>query len=124
MSSGVTLLFSTAFVVSVKCHRNGTSISAMMPACTKIEITCVQPKFSSFDQISFTFTGLISNGNGATFGGKKKSLIRSPNPPKLVSHLLASCPLVEPFGTGLDLKNSPTFAQNPPPYSVGISGER
>src|SRR5258708_1642799 len=71
-----------------------------------METTCVQPKFSSFVQISFTLTGLLVTRNGGSFAGKKTSLTRSPNPPKLVPQLTARRLFTGPFGMGRELKNS------------------
>ena len=97
------------------------AIKPMNKPCRPIEITCVQPKFSSLDQISLTRTGFTSKGRGACLVGENNSFRRVPNPPKPstqpVESLLFDCP----FGTGRCLKNSPTFPQNPSPYSEGMS---
>src|SRR5258708_12313704 len=89
-----------------------------------METTCVQPKFSSFVQISFTLTGLLVTRSGGNFAGKKTSLMRSPNPPKFVPQLTASRLFTGPFGMGRELKNSLKFSKNPPPYDPGITGDR
>src|ERR1700757_182414 len=84
MSNGVTSRgFFDALVGAVKVMMKGVTNSATMPACTASAMAWVQPKFSSFDQMSFTLTALIPGGRGAGFGGLKKSLSRSPKPPKL-----------------------------------------
>src|SRR6266481_123525 len=59
--------------------RNGTIKSAMITARA---MACVQPKFSSLDQISFTWTGLIPAGITARVG-EKNSFNCPMKPPKL-----------------------------------------
>src|SRR5260370_42059519 len=88
--------------------------------CRPTEIPCVQPKFSSFVQISLTRTDFTSNGSGASFVGENSSLIRALKPPNPSTQPVESLLLNSPFGARRPLKNSLTFSQNPPPYSVGI----
>src|SRR4029077_5430317 len=66
-----------------KCQNNGINMTSAktLPWMAK-EITWVQPKFSSFVQMSFTFTGLLVKFAGGSLVGKKTSLMREPNPPK------------------------------------------
>src|SRR5258708_19918648 len=89
--------------------------------CSPTEIACVQPKFSSFDQISLTRTGFTSKGSGASLVGENSSFNRAPKPPnpstQPVESLLLNCPL----GARRPLKNSLRFPQNPLPYCVGSS---
>src|ERR1700722_9666878 len=79
------------------------------------EIICVQPKFSSLVQMSFTFTGLLVKFAGGSFAGKKTSLMREPNPPKLVPHETARRLFTGPFGTGRELKKSLKLSRTPAP---------
>src|SRR5580704_12980656 len=79
------------------------------------EIICVQPKFSSFVQMSFTFTGLLVKFAGGSFAGKNASLMREPNPPKFVPHDTASRLFTGPFGTGRELKKSLKLSKTPAP---------
>src|SRR6202040_427604 len=78
-------------------------------------MTCVHPKFSSFVQMSFTFTGLLVKFAGGSFAGKKASLIRAPNPPKLVPQETARRLFTGPFGTGRELKKSLKLSKTPVP---------
>src|SRR5712692_2288649 len=88
-----------------QCVKIGTTSRAMRLACSATEIACVQPKFSSFDQISLTLIGLLVTRIGGSFAGKKSSLMRSPKLPNPAPHLTASRLLIGPFGTGRELKN-------------------
>src|SRR5258708_13119282 len=95
------------------CMNSGTTIKPISATCSPIEITWVQPKFSSLVQISLTLIGLISNGSGACLAGAKNSFTREPNPPTPSTHPLASPLLIGPFGTRRLVQHSPTFPQNP-----------
>src|SRR6202521_179321 len=95
--------------------RNGMVTSKITLTCSVTEMTCVQPKFSSFDQISLTLIGLLVTRSGGSLAGTKKSFRRSPHPPKLVPHRAPIPPRTGPFGTGRELKNSLKFSKNPPP---------
>src|ERR1700726_492761 len=79
------------------------------------EIIWVQPKFSSLVQMSFTFTGLLVKFAGGSFAGKKASLIREPNPPKLLPQETARRLFTGPFGTGRELKKSLKLSKRPVP---------
>src|ERR1700732_3102255 len=87
-----------------------------------MEMICVQPKFSSFDQISFTFTGLLVTCSGGSFVGAKTSLMREKKPPKLEPQFTASLLLSGPLGTGRELKNSLKFSPTPPPKALRVNG--
>src|SRR5580658_10718187 len=78
-------------------------------------MTCVQPKFSSLVQMSFTFTGLLVKFAGGSFVGKNASLMRVPNPPKFVPHETASRLFTGPLGTGRELKKSLKLSNTPVP---------
>src|SRR5271168_644805 len=78
-------------------------------------MTCVHPKFSSFVQMSFTFTGLLVKFAGGSFGGKKASLRRIPNPPKFAPQETARRLFTGPFGTGRELKKSLKLSKTPVP---------
>src|SRR5262249_6279450 len=124
MSSGIT---STLFLASVEGEtlmKIGTTSNAnsRMP-CTPNAMIWLQPKFSSFDQMSFTLTGLIPAGNGATLVGEKNSPMRSQNPPKFEPQATARRLFTGPFGTGADEKKSFKLLPTPPPNSVGMSGD-
>src|ERR1051325_10233501 len=123
ISSGVTSVLFLACVEGRTRVKSGTTTNAISATCRPMEIACVQPKFSSFDQISFTLTGFTSNGNGACLGGENSSFRRVPNPPNPSTQPVESLLSVCPFGAFRPLKNSPTFSQNPPPYSVGIRSD-
>src|SRR5580693_9476541 len=86
------------------------------------EIICVQPKFSSFVQMSFTFTGLLVKFAGGSFAGKKASLMREPNPPKLVPQETARRLFTGPLGTGRELKKSMKLSKTPAPKAVFVKG--
>src|ERR1700675_3557880 len=83
MSRGVTSSLFFAWVVEGSMLvMNGTIKSAMITAWAARAIAWVQPKFSSLDQISFTWTGLIPAGITARVG-EKNSFNCSTKPPKL-----------------------------------------
>src|SRR5689334_16937925 len=86
-----------------------------------MEMTCVQPKFSSLVQISLTRTGFTSKGKGACLVGEKISLIREPNPPKPSTQPVERRLSDFPLGTGRLEKNSRTLFQKPSPYCEGMS---
>src|SRR5215471_12602579 len=86
-------------------------------------MTWVQPKFSSLDQMSFTLTGLLVTCRGGSLVGKKNSLTRYPNPPKLAPQFTASLLLSGPLGAGRELRKSFRLSLKCPPYSSGMSGE-
>src|ERR1700685_3906366 len=123
ISSGVT---SILFLAAAGCcfhQMRGTTSSAIITICALNAMICVQPKFSSFVQMSLTLTGWIPGGRGGFFVGEKNSLRRYPNPPKFVPQFTANRLFIGPFGTGFDLKKSFRFSLNPPPYSFGIKVE-
>src|ERR1700692_4524705 len=97
------------------CVKRGTTSNAIIPTCSPIEIVCVQPKFSSFDQISLTLTGLLVHCVGACLTGKNNSLMRSPNPPNPAPHATSRRLLDGPLGTGPDLSTVFKFSLNPSP---------
>src|SRR5881397_133079 len=106
MSSGVTLtcLFFASVEAGSILVKIGMTSSPMAATCRPTASIWLVPKFSSFDQMSFTFIGLIPGGSGACFGGEKKSLIRPPNPPKFAPQATASLLFTGLFEAGLDLK--------------------
>src|SRR6266852_6060438 len=139
MSSGVT--FTCLFFASVEegstFVKIGMTSSAITATCKPIASTWLQPKFSSFDQISFTFTGFTAKGSGACFGGEKNSLMRVPKPPKFDPQATASLLFTGPLGVGLELKKSFRFDQKlsgmrisgfanfgTAEYGTGTAGER
>src|SRR5437016_11574590 len=105
------------------CIKKGTTINPISATCRPTERICVQPKFSSLVQISFTFIGFISNGSGAILVGENSSFNREPNPPNPSTQPFASLLFIGPLGTGRLLKNSLTLSQKPPPYCVGIKSD-
>src|SRR6266581_7568037 len=120
MSRGVTS--SCLFFASVEdgstFQKIGTVSRAITATCKQTASAWLVPKFSSFDQMSFTFIGLIPGGSGACFGGEKKSLIRPPNPPKFAPQATASLLFTGLFEAGLDLKNSARLPPRPVPKDV------
>src|SRR6267154_50139 len=82
----------------------------------------VVPKFSSFDQISFTLIGLLVTCRGGSFVGAKASLIRYKKPPKFEPQFTANLLLSGPLGTGRELKNSLKFSLTPPPKRLRVKG--
>src|SRR5580698_7119267 len=83
---------------------------------------CVHPKFSSFVQMSFTFTGLLVKFAGGSFAGKNASLMRDPKPPKFVPQETARRLFTGPFGTGRELKKSLKLSITPAPNTVFTKG--
>src|SRR5258708_10760992 len=83
MSSGVMSipLFFAWVETGRTFQKTGMSSNKITPPCKPNAIAWLQPKFSSFDQISFTFTGFTAKGKGACFGGEKNSLRRVAEPP-------------------------------------------
>src|SRR5882757_6907054 len=124
MSSGVTL--TCLFFASVEAGRtlviNGMISSAVAAMCRPTASIWLVPKFSSFDQMSFTFIGRIPGGSGACFGGEKKSLSRSPNPPKFAPQATASLLFTRPLDAGPGRKNSARLPAIPEPKFVCVKG--
>src|SRR6266850_256066 len=108
MSSGTTP--TSLFFASVEAGRTfvkiGMTSRAITATCRPMAITWLQPKFSSLDQMSFTFTGFTAKGKGGCFGGEKNSLMRVPKPPKFDPQATASLLFTGPLGAGRELKNS------------------
>src|SRR2546422_2342752 len=77
-------------VCGMMFHQIGSTPSRIKPPCKNIETACVQPKFSSFVQMSLTFTGLLVTRSGGNLVGAKNSFSRCPKPPKLAPHCTAS----------------------------------
>src|SRR5258708_34204612 len=109
MSIGVTL--SCLFFASVEAGRtlviNGMISSAIAAMCRPTASIWLLPKFSSFDQMSFTLIGLIPGGRGACFGGEKKSMSRPLNPPKFAPHYTASLLFTALFELVPSFENDP-----------------
>src|SRR5437660_3713074 len=124
MSSGVTFtcLFLASIGVDTLVKKIGTNKSPMAATCTQTASAWLVPKFSSFDQMSFTFTGLIPGGSGGCFGGEKKSLTRSPNPPKFAPQATASLLFTRPLDAGRGRKNSARLPATPEPNVVSVKG--
>src|SRR5258708_27431996 len=124
MSSGVT--FTSLFFASVEAGRTvvniGMTNNAITAMCRPIASTWLQPKFSSFDQMSFTFTGFTAKGKGGCFGGEKNSLMRVPKPPKFDPQATASLLFTGPLGAGRELKNSFRLSPTPVPKDVWVKG--
>src|SRR5216683_5009007 len=124
MSSGVTL--TCLFFASVEAGRTFVNIgminSPIAAMCKPTASAWLVPKFSSFDQMSFTFIGRIPGGRGACFGGEKKSLMRVPKPPKFDPQATASLLFTGLFEAGLELKNSLRFSPTPVPKDVCVKG--
>src|SRR5216684_6134090 len=124
MSTGVT--FTCLFFASVEAGRTfvkiGITSSPIAAMCRPIASIWLVPKFSSFDQMSFTLIGFIPGGSGACLGGEKKSLMRSPNPPKLAPHATASLLFTRPREAGPERKNSARFPATPEPKLVCVKG--
>src|SRR5215475_2205067 len=116
MSSGVTSSLLFASVDGSTLVKIGTTNKAKSNTpCAPTAMIWLQPKFSSFDQISFTFTGLMPAGSGAAFVGENTSFSRVPNPPKFDPHATASRLFTGPFGAGADEKNSFRLLLTPSP---------
>src|SRR6516162_8153525 len=82
----------------------------------------VQPKFSSLDQMSLTFTGWIPGGRGAGLEGLKNSLRRSLKPPKLPPQSTSRRLLTTFFETlGAERKNL-RFSAIPEPKAFLVKG--
>src|SRR5258708_13524868 len=122
MSSGVTLtcLFFASVEAGSTLVINGMISSAIAAMCRPTASIWLLPKFSSFDQMSFTLIGLIPGGRGACFGGEKKSLSRPPNPPKFAPHDTASLLLTGLFEAGTGFKKFPGLAPHPPPKECSV----
>jgi len=80
-----------------------------------------QPKFSSLDQNLFDTNGFTSKGRGACLVGENNSFSRVPNPPKPSTQPVESLLFRLTLRHRTVLENSPTFPQNPSPYSEGKS---
>src|SRR5258708_18896390 len=124
MSNGVTL--TCLFFASVEAGRTlvkggrvGRGVGGVGKPTASIWLV---PKFSSFDQISFTLTGFTAKGSGACFGGEKNSLMRVPNPPKFDPHATASLLFTGPLETGPELKKSFRLSPSPMPNDVFVNG--
>src|SRR5258707_6469153 len=124
MSIGVTL--TCLFFASVEAGRtlviNGMISSAVAAMCRPTASIWLVPKFSSFDQISFTLIGFIPGGRGACFGGEKKSLSRLPNPPKIDRQATASPLFTCRLAAGRGRKNSARLPAIPEPKFVCVKG--
>src|SRR5229473_3918783 len=124
MSSGVTL--TCLFFASVEAGRtlviNGMISSAIAAMCRPTASIWLLPKFSSLDQMSFTFIGLIPGGRGACFGGEKKSLSRPPNPPKFDPQATASLLFTCRLDAGRGRKNSARLPAIPETKFVCVKG--
>src|SRR6266481_2410659 len=124
MSRGVRS--SCLFLASVEdgstFQKIGTVSRAITATCKQTASAWLVPKFSSFDQMSFTFIGRIPGGSGACFGGEKKSLSRSPNPPKFAPQATASLLFTRPLDAGPGRKNSARLPAIPEPKFVCVKG--
>src|SRR5690348_6983635 len=124
MSSGVTLtcLFFASVEAGSTLVKIGITNRPIAAMCRTTASIWLVPKFSSFDQMSFTFTGRIPGGRGGCFGGEKKSLTRSPNPPKFAPHATASLLFTRPLDAGRERKNSARLPATPAPKVVCVKG--
>src|SRR6267378_50972 len=124
MSSGITL--TCLSFASVEAGRTRTKIGmtsrAITATCRPTASTWLQPKFSSFDQMSFTLMGFTAKGRGGCFGGEKKSLTRVPKPPKFDPQATASLLFTGPLGAGPELKKSLRLSPTPVPNDVCVNG--
>src|SRR6266849_3607377 len=124
MSSGTTP--TSLFFASVEAGRTfvkiGMTSRAITATCRPMAITWLQPKFSSLDQMSFTFTGFTAKGKGGCFGGEKNSLMRVPKPPKFDPQATASLLFTGPLGAGRELKKSFKLSPTPVPNDVCVKG--
>src|SRR5712664_4564490 len=124
MSNGVT--FTSLFFASVEAGRtfvkSGMTRSAITATCRPIASPWLHPKFSSFDQMSFTRIGFTAKGRGTCFGGEKKSLMRVPKPPKFDPQATASLLFTGPLGAGPELKKSLRLSPTPVPKDVWVKG--
>src|SRR5208283_4552001 len=123
ISSGVmsSCLF-TALMGFAMLIMNGVIRRATTPACTAKAIAWVQPKFSSLDQMSLTLTGLIPGGRGACFGGLKKSLMRSVNPPKFPPQSTSRRLFTTVLGAAGAEKKNFRLSPNPEPKEFLVKG--
>src|ERR1700704_600903 len=124
MSSGMTLtcLFFASMGVVALVKKIGTNNSPMAATCKPTASAWLVPKFSSFDQMSFTLIGFIPGGSGACFGGEKNSLMRVPKPPKFEPQATASLLLTGPLTAGPELKKSFRLSPRPVPNDVLVNG--
>src|SRR4029077_11131064 len=124
MSSGMvsTCLFFACVGTMNPVQKIGTRSKRMTAPCSPTAMAWLQPKFSSFDQISFTLIGFTANGNGACLGGEKNSLRRVPKPPKFAPQATASLLLTGPLGAGPELKKSLRLSPIPVPKDVLVNG--
>src|SRR6267143_2939159 len=124
MSSGMTLTcLSLASVEAGKTLvKIGITSSAITATCRPTASTWLQPKFSSFDQMSFTLMGFTAKGRGGCFGGEKKSLTRVPKPPKFDPQATASLLFTGPLGAGREVKKSLRLSPRPVPKDVCVKG--
>src|SRR6266581_9693252 len=124
MSRGVRS--SCLFLASVEdgstFQKIGTVSRAITATCKQTASAWLVPKFSSFDQMSFTLIGLIPGGKGACFGGEKKSLSRPPNPPKFDPQATASLLFTCRLAVGRGRKNSARLPAIPEPKFVCVKG--
>src|SRR5882724_1481997 len=124
MSNGVTL--TCLFFASVEAGRtlvkSGITSRPIAAMCKPTASIWLVPKFSSFDQISFTLTGFTAKGSGACFGGEKNSLMRFPEPRKVDPHATASLLFTGPLETGPELKKSFRLSPSPMPNDVFVNG--
>src|SRR5260370_3876374 len=124
MSSGTTP--TSLFFASVEAGRlvskMGLTSRAITATCRPMAITWLQPKFSSLDQMSFTFTGFTAKGKGGCFGGEKNSLMRVPKPPKFDPQATANLLFTGPLGAGPELKKSFRLSPTPVPKDVCVKG--
>src|SRR5713226_1880021 len=123
MSNGVTF---TLFFASVEAGRTfvkiGMTSRPIAATCRPTASIWLQPKFSSFDQMSFTLIGFTAKGRGACFGGEKNSLMRVPKPPKFDPQATANLLFTGPLSAGPDLKKSFRLSPNPMPNDVLVNG--
>src|SRR6266849_5359814 len=120
MSSGVTLicLFFASIGVDTPVKKMGTNSKPMAATCKPTASAWLVPKFSSFDQMSFTRIGFTAKGSGDCFGGEKNSLMRVPKPPKFDPQATASLLFTGPLGAGPELKKSFRLSPMPVPKDV------
>ena len=122
MGSMPICLFFASVEAGIMFVKIGITSRAITAICSPTASAWLQPKFSSFDQISFTLIALIPGGSGACFGGEKKSLIRPPNPPKFEPHATASLLFAGPLYLRRGRKNSAKLPAIPEPKLVFVKG--
>src|SRR5271165_2689010 len=122
MSIGVPRIGLSALVVDVQPARNGRTSRAINPACKPMEIVCVQPKFSSFDQISFTLIGVIPGGSAAGLLGEKNSFKRSVKLPKLPPQSTSNFLLIGALRTFGACRKKFRFSRSPAPNDLRANG--